>query len=95
MKGLLSCSMHALTDPLFSTTASSSTSVAGLECTVNGLPGLVAQRDGVTVTVVSFEHVLSFEVLGDRIERIRRIRAVLIPDKLRSWPLPWQNPPSK
>jgi RNA polymerase sigma-70 factor (ECF subfamily) len=47
-----------------------------LECTVNGRPGLVAQLDGVAVSV------LAFDVVGDR---IRRIRAVLNPDKLRPW----------
>jgi RNA polymerase sigma factor (sigma-70 family) len=47
-----------------------------LECTVNGQPGLVAQLDGVTVSV------LAFDVAGDR---IKRIWAVLNPDKLRPW----------
>jgi RNA polymerase sigma factor (sigma-70 family) len=47
-----------------------------LERTVNGQPGLVAQHDGVTVTV------MAFEVAGDR---IRRIWAVRNPEKLRPW----------
>jgi RNA polymerase sigma factor (sigma-70 family) len=47
-----------------------------LERTVNGQPGLVAQQDGVTVTV------FAFEVAGDRITRIWAIRN---PDKLRPW----------
>ncbi len=47
-----------------------------LERTVNGQPGLVAQQDGVTVTV------FAFDVAGDR---IRRIWAVRNPDKLRPW----------
>lgn len=47
-----------------------------LERTVNGLPGLVAQSDGVTVTVMAF-HVAD--------GRITRIWGVRNPDKLRSW----------
>src|SRR5215475_8233670 len=47
-----------------------------LERTVNGQPGLVAQQDGVTVTV------FAFEVAGDRIKHIWAIRN---PDKLRPW----------
>jgi len=47
-----------------------------LERTVNGQPGLVAQHDGVTVTV------LAFEVAGDRIKHIWAVRN---PEKLRSW----------
>ncbi|GAA2205317.1 RNA polymerase sigma factor SigJ [Nonomuraea monospora] len=47
-----------------------------LERTVNGLPGLIVQRDGVTVTVCAFE------VSGDRVTRIWAVRN---PDKLRSW----------
>ena len=47
-----------------------------LERTVNGQPGLVAQRDGVTVAV------FAFEVAGDRIKHIWVVRN---PDKLRSW----------
>jgi RNA polymerase sigma factor (sigma-70 family) len=47
-----------------------------LERTVNGQPGLVAQQDGVTVTV------FAFELAGDRIKRIWAVRN---PDKLRPW----------
>ncbi len=47
-----------------------------LERTVNGQPGLVAQQDGVTVTV------FAFDVAADRITRIWVIRN---PDKLRPW----------
>jgi RNA polymerase sigma-70 factor (ECF subfamily) len=47
-----------------------------LERTVNGQPGLVAQQDGVTVTV------FAFDVAGDR---IRHIWVVRNPDKLRHW----------
>jgi RNA polymerase sigma factor (sigma-70 family) len=47
-----------------------------LERTVNGQPGLVAQQDGVTVTVCAFDFA------GDR---IRHIWAVRNPEKLRPW----------
>ena len=47
-----------------------------LERTVNGQPGLIAQQDGVTVTV------FAFETAGDRITRIWAVRN---PDKLRPW----------
>jgi RNA polymerase sigma factor (sigma-70 family) len=47
-----------------------------LERTVNGQPGLVAQQDGVTVSV------FAFELAGDRIKHIWAIRN---PDKLRPW----------
>ena len=47
-----------------------------LERTVNGQPGLVAQQDGITVTV------FAFDVADDR---IRHIWAVRNPDKLRPW----------
>jgi RNA polymerase sigma factor (sigma-70 family) len=47
-----------------------------LERTVNGQPGLVAQQDGVTVTV------FAFDVADDRITRIWAVRN---PDKLRPW----------
>jgi RNA polymerase sigma-70 factor (ECF subfamily) len=45
-----------------------------LERTVNGQPGLVAEQDGITVTV------FAFDVAGDR---IRHIWAVRTPEKLR------------
>ena len=47
-----------------------------LERTVNGQPGLVAEQDGVTVTV------MAFDVVGDRIAHIWSVRN---PDKLRPW----------
>jgi hypothetical protein len=50
--------------------------VTFLERTVNGQPGLIAQQDGVTVTV------FAFGVAGDR---ITRIWAVCNPGKLRPW----------
>ena len=46
------------------------------ERTVNGQPGLVAQQDGVTVTV------FAFDVAGDR---IRNIWVMRNPEKLRQW----------
>jgi RNA polymerase sigma factor (sigma-70 family) len=46
------------------------------ERAVNGQPGLVAQQDGVTVTV------LAFRIADDRITRIWAVRN---PDKLRPW----------
>jgi hypothetical protein len=50
--------------------------MAFLERSVNGQPGLVAQQDGVIVTV------FAFDVAGDR---IRHIWAVRNPEKLRHW----------
>ncbi|MEU7896668.1 RNA polymerase sigma factor SigJ [Nonomuraea sp. NPDC049152] len=47
-----------------------------LERTVNGQPGLVAQQNGVIVTV------MAFDVVSDRITRIWAVRN---PDKLRPW----------
>ncbi|WP_254548998.1 RNA polymerase sigma factor SigJ [Catellatospora tritici] len=47
-----------------------------LERMVNGRPGLVAQRDGVTVVV------MAFEIVDGRIKHIWGVRN---PDKLRSW----------
>ena len=47
-----------------------------LERTVNGQPGLVAQQDGVTVTV------FAFDVAGGRIKHIWVVRN---PEKLRPW----------
>jgi RNA polymerase sigma factor (sigma-70 family) len=47
-----------------------------LERTVNGQPGLVAQQDGVIITV------FAFDVTGDRIKHIWVVRN---PDKLRRW----------
>jgi RNA polymerase sigma-70 factor (ECF subfamily) len=50
--------------------------LAIMERTVNGQPGLVAQQDGVTVTV------FAFETTADRISHIWAVRN---PDKLRPW----------
>jgi len=50
--------------------------MAILERTVNGQPGLIAQQDGVTVTV------FAFDVADDRITRIWAVRN---PEKLRPW----------
>jgi RNA polymerase sigma factor (sigma-70 family) len=50
--------------------------VTFLERTVNAQPGLVAQHDGVTVTVYAFD------VTGDQIKHIWAVRN---PDKLRHW----------
>jgi RNA polymerase sigma factor (sigma-70 family) len=50
--------------------------VTFLERGVNGQPGLVAQQDGVTVTV------FAFHLAGDRITHIWAVRN---PDKLRPW----------
>ena len=47
-----------------------------LERTVNGQPGLVAQQDGITVTVYAFD------IAG---HRIKHIWAVRNPEKLRPW----------
>jgi RNA polymerase sigma factor (sigma-70 family) len=51
-------------------------SMTFLERTVNGQPGLVAQQDGLTVTV------FAFDVAGDRIKHIWVVRN---PEKLRPW----------
>jgi len=50
--------------------------LALLERTVNGQPGLIAQQDGITVTV------FAFDVAGDRIKHIWAVRN---PEKLRPW----------
>ncbi|MGI5491308.1 RNA polymerase sigma factor SigJ [Microtetraspora malaysiensis] len=57
-------------------------SLAILERTVNGQPGLVAQHNGVTVTVAAFD------VPGNRIKRIWAIRN---PEKLWPWTAGAQN----
>ena len=56
--------------------AARATDLTLLERTVNGQPGLVAQQDGVTVTV------FAFDIAGDRITRIWAVRN---PQKLRPW----------
>jgi RNA polymerase sigma factor (sigma-70 family) len=53
-----------------------------LERTVNGQPGLIAQEDGVTVSVYAFE------VAGDRIKHIWAVRN---PEKLQPWTVGPQN----
>jgi RNA polymerase sigma factor (sigma-70 family) len=60
----------------FAGRASAAPDLTILECTVNGQPGLVAQLDGVTISV------MAFDVAGGR---IKHIWAVLNPDKLRPW----------
>jgi RNA polymerase sigma factor (sigma-70 family) len=50
--------------------------VTMLERTVNGQPGLVAQQDGITVTV------FAFDIAGDRITHVWAVRN---PEKLRAW----------
>ncbi|MHC3467485.1 hypothetical protein ACYF6T_02110 [Streptomyces sp. 7R007] len=47
-----------------------------VERTVSGRPGLVVQRGGATASV------MAFDVAGDR---IRHVRAVLHPGRLRPW----------
>ena len=56
--------------------ASRGSGLTVLERTVNGQPGLVAQRDGVTATV------FAFDIAQDRITRIWAVRN---PGKLRPW----------
>ena len=60
-------------------TAMAADGSAFLERTVNGQPGLVAQENGVTVTV------FAFDIAGGKIARIWAIRN---PDKLRPWRAP-------
>jgi RNA polymerase sigma-70 factor (ECF subfamily) len=55
-----------------------SPNVTLLERSVNGQPGLVAQQDGVTVTV------WALDVAGDQVTRMWAVRN---PDKLRPWTL--------
>jgi RNA polymerase sigma factor (sigma-70 family) len=80
--GLVTAALHPieggeLVAQYFADLASRSpANVVMLERTVNGQPGLVAQQDGVTVTV------FAFDISGDRITRIWAIRN---PDKLRPW----------
>ncbi|PSL51675.1 RNA polymerase sigma-70 factor (ECF subfamily) [Saccharothrix carnea] len=57
-----------------------------LERTVNGQPGLVAQHEGITVTV------MAFDVAGDRIKHIWAVRN---PEKLRPWPGAAKPAPSR
>ncbi|MEV0975099.1 RNA polymerase sigma factor SigJ [Microtetraspora glauca] len=79
--GLVSAALHPIEGAaqvarFFADRAGAVPEVTIAECTVNGQPGLVAQLDGVTVSV------LAFDLAGDR---IKHIWAVLNPDKLRPW----------
>ncbi|MBO0773937.1 MAG: RNA polymerase sigma factor SigJ, partial [Actinobacteria bacterium] len=79
--GLVTAVLHPIegSDQVASFFASRALAAAGvtlLERTVNGQPGLVAQRDGATVAVYAFE------IAGDRIQHIW---AILNPEKLRPW----------
>ena len=56
--------------------ARAATDVTILESTVNGQPGLIATRDGVTVSVYAFD------IAGGRIKHIWAVRN---PEKLRPW----------
>ncbi|MFC4117981.1 RNA polymerase sigma factor SigJ [Nonomuraea zeae] len=60
----------------FAVRAGAAPNLTVVECAVNGQPGLMAQLDGVTVSV------LAFDFAGDR---IKSIWTVLNPDKLRPW----------
>jgi RNA polymerase sigma factor (sigma-70 family) len=79
--GLVSAALHPIegAEQVARYVAQIASSVAGLtflERTVNGQPGLIAQQDGVTVTV------FAFEIAGDRIKQVWAVRN---PDKLRPW----------
>ena len=79
--GLVSAALHPIEGSeqiarYMSALADRVSSLTLLERTVNGQPGLVAQQDGITVTV------FAFDVADDR---IRHIWAVRNPDKLRPW----------
>jgi RNA polymerase sigma factor (sigma-70 family) len=79
--GLVSAALHPIegSDQVARYVAALASRAVGLtllERTVNGQPGLVAQQDGITVTV------LAFDVAGDRIKHIWAVRN---PDKLRPW----------
>ncbi len=80
--GLVSAALHPIEGAeqvaryLAGLTGRAPGTVTFLERTVNGQPGLVAQEDGVTVTV------FAFDVAGDRITRIWAVRN---PGKLRPW----------
>ncbi|MEU8959987.1 RNA polymerase sigma factor SigJ [Streptomyces sp. NPDC048518] len=79
--GLVSAQLRPVTGGeqiarVFADVAGKAPDLTILERTVNGQPGLVAQQDGVTVSV------LAFDVAG---ERITHIWAVRNPEKLRPW----------
>ncbi|MFH8612650.1 RNA polymerase sigma factor SigJ [Streptomyces sp. NPDC018029] len=79
--GLVSAELRPVTGGeqiarVFAEVAGKAPDLTILERTVNGQPGLVAQQDGVTVSV------LAFDVAGDRITHIWAVRN---PEKLRPW----------
>ncbi|HUD77649.1 MAG TPA: sigma factor-like helix-turn-helix DNA-binding protein [Streptosporangiaceae bacterium] len=80
--GLVSAALHPIEGGeqiaryLVDLAATAPAGLSFLERTVNGQPGLVAQQDGVTVTV------FAFDIAGDQITRIWAVRN---PDKLRPW----------
>jgi RNA polymerase sigma factor (sigma-70 family) len=80
--GLVAAALHPIegAEQIARYLASLASQAAGhvtfLERTVNGQPGLIAQQDGVTVTV------FAFSIVDDRITHIWAIRN---PDKLRPW----------
>ena len=80
--GLVSAALHPIEGAeqiahyLIELSARAPGGVRFLERLVNGQPGLVAQQDGVTVTV------FAFDVAGDQIKHIWAIRN---PEKLRPW----------
>jgi RNA polymerase sigma factor (sigma-70 family) len=80
--GLVSAALHPIEGGeqiaryLVDLAATAPAGLSFLERRVNGQPGLVAQHDGVTVTV------FAFDIAGDQITRIWAVRN---PDKLRPW----------
>ena len=79
--GLVSAELHPIAGGeqiarYFAALADRRAGITLLERTVNGQPGLVAQENGVTVTVIAFD------IAGDRIKHIWAVRN---PEKLRPW----------
>ncbi|MFI7065749.1 RNA polymerase sigma factor SigJ [Kribbella sp. NPDC050124] len=79
--GLVSAELHPVAGGeevarYFAALAGRRPGITLLERTVNGQPGLVAQEDGVTVTVIAFD-------IAD--DQIKHIWAVRNPEKLRPW----------
>ncbi|MFD8572182.1 RNA polymerase sigma factor SigJ [Streptomyces sp. NPDC059639] len=79
--GVISAQIHPIEGReevarFFMNAAGNAADLTILESRVNGQPGLVLQREGVTVSV------MAFDVSGDR---IKHIWAVLNPEKLRPW----------
>lgn len=79
--GLVSAALHPVEGAervarFFADRARAVPGISLQECAVNGQPGLVALKDGVTVSV------LAFDIAGDRIQHVW---AVLNPDTLRPW----------